>query len=237
MARKTLGLRDSRTAYCAIWKFMRRFFAFPDLRCGRLRKSAGCGVPAPQLPRKDAFAMRRRWLLKWVSDWVSIFFGIMFSIVFILVIGVFVFAAVRMLRTWNKNNRSPASDRAGPGRGEADGGVAPPSSRTPDRMPASARPPFTRYYATFEFESGDRMEFAVDASNTVCWRRETLGGCAFRGRDSSPLSGISELCGPPSCEGEGGRRRRKNVCGRIRISCGFCRPAKPEPASMEGAQE
>ena len=34
-------------------------------------------------------------------------FGIFFGVVFLLVIGVFVFALVKGLSTWNKNNQSP----------------------------------------------------------------------------------------------------------------------------------
>ena len=169
------------------------------------------------------------------------FFGIMFSIVFVLVIGVFVFAAVRMLRTWNKNNRSPrltVPARVAAKRTE----VSHHHHTNAGQDAGFGMTSVTRYYATFEFESGDRMELAVDASEYGLLAEGDVGRRRFLVTSSHAFERI--ICywrpaSPPLGRGaaDGDRRRRKNVYGRIRISCGFCRPAKPVPASMEGAQE
>lgn len=108
------------------------------------------------------------------------FFGIMFSIVFILVIGVFVFAAVRMLRTWNKNNRSPrltVPAQVAAKRAE----VSHHHHTNAGQNAGFGMTSVTRYYATFEFESGDRMELAVDASEYGLLAEGDVGRLRFQG--------------------------------------------------------
>ena len=108
------------------------------------------------------------------------FFGIMFSIVFVLVIGVFVFAAVRMLRTWNKNNRSPrltVPARVAAKRTE----VSHHHHTNAGQNAGFGTTSFTRCYATFEFESGDRMELAVDASEYGLLAEGDVGRLRFQG--------------------------------------------------------
>ena len=108
------------------------------------------------------------------------FFGIMFSIVFVLVIGVFVFAAVRMLRTWNKNKRSPrltVPARVAAKRTE----VSHHHHTNAGQNAGFGMTSVTRYYATFEFESGDRMELAVDASEYGLLAEGDVGRLRFQG--------------------------------------------------------
>lgn len=98
------------------------------------------------------------------DGFMSVFF-ILFFLVFGVILVLFIVTAVRGISQWNKNNRSPrltvpatvvskrtdVSTRthhhgAGAGTGA---GMHAHTSRS------------TWYYATFEFESGDRMEFAL----------------------------------------------------------------------------
>lgn len=85
-------------------------------------------------------------------------FGIMFTIVFVLVIGTFITTAVKGIDQWNKNNNSPrltvpaavVSKRTHVSRHQHGGANQHHHYHTA-----------TTYYITFQFESGDRMEFHV----------------------------------------------------------------------------
>lgn len=85
-------------------------------------------------------------------------FQIMFTLTFLLVIGMFIFTAVKGIGEWNKNNQSPrltvpatvVAKRTNVSRhhhGEANGHHHHTTSTT--------------YYVTFQVESGDRMELHV----------------------------------------------------------------------------
>ena len=99
----------------------------------------------------------------------------MFTIVFVLVIGVFIVGIVRGIGTWHKNNESPrlrvparvAAKRIGVSHHGAAG----------DHHHASA----TWYYVTFEFESGDRMEFSVDGEEYGMLAENDRGMLSFQG--------------------------------------------------------
>ena len=87
-------------------------------------------------------------------------FEIMFTLVFVLIIGIFVVTAVKGLSQWNKNNHCPrllvtasvvskrtnVSRHSHPNAGDATGAHGFHSTTS------------TSYYATFQVESGDRME-------------------------------------------------------------------------------
>ena len=83
----------------------------------------------------------------------SLFF-VLFYLVFFLILAMFVVTAVRGLVQWNRNNASPrltvparvVAKRTRVGRS---GGHN------------TAHHTYTRYYVTFQVESGDRMELAV----------------------------------------------------------------------------
>lgn len=79
-------------------------------------------------------------------------FQVIWGIFFILIVGMFVVILVKNIRTWNKNNNSPrltvnATVVAKRGQMRRHG---------TDNMHIS-----TSYYATFQFESGDRLELSV----------------------------------------------------------------------------
>lgn len=86
-------------------------------------------------------------------------FNAMFTIVFLLIIGTFIFTAVKGIGQWNKNNNSPkltvpvtvVSKRTDVTHHHHGG------TNTHHHHHTS-----TTYYVTFQVESGDRMEFYVD---------------------------------------------------------------------------
>lgn len=86
-------------------------------------------------------------------------FNAMFTIVFFLIIGTFIFTAVKGIGQWNKNNNSPkltvpvtvVSKRTDVTHHHHGG------ANTHHHHHTS-----TTYYVTFQVESGDRMEFYVD---------------------------------------------------------------------------
>lgn len=81
-------------------------------------------------------------------------FELIFQVVFLFVLGVFASVLIKNISTWSKNNRSP--------RLTVEATVV--AKRTNvthhhhDDMPSSTS---TYYYATFQVESGDRMELSV----------------------------------------------------------------------------
>lgn len=106
-------------------------------------------------------------------------FEIMFFTVFIIVVGTFIVFAVKGIKTWNKNNHSPRltvsakivskrtqvshhTNAAG-----MNGGVATTSS--------------TCYFVTFQFESGDRMEFSVSGYEYGMLAEGDTGKLSFQG--------------------------------------------------------
>ncbi|MCD8327314.1 MAG: DUF2500 domain-containing protein [Lachnospiraceae bacterium] len=110
-------------------------------------------------------------------------FEVMFIIVFVFVIGTFVAAAVRGVSTWNKNNHSPRlTVRATVVSKRMDvrhqhhahaGDV----TGTHGYYGTSA----TDYFATFQVESGDRMELAVAGSEYGMLVEGDEGNLTFQG--------------------------------------------------------
>ncbi len=105
-------------------------------------------------------------------------FGIMFAIVFVLVIGIFVFAVVRGISQWNKNNHSPR--------------LTVPATVMAKRTNVSRHchgganghhhhHTSTTYYVTFQVESGDRMELHVAGSEFGMLIEGDRGKLTFQG--------------------------------------------------------
>lgn len=104
-------------------------------------------------------------------------FEIIFSVMFLFVMGMFVFVAVKGISQWNKNNKSP--------RLTVDATVV--AKRrdishhhhdTGDGMHMSSS---TWYYVTFQFESGDRMEFPVNGGEYGMIVEGDSGKLTFQG--------------------------------------------------------
>lgn len=110
-------------------------------------------------------------------------FPILFGIVFFLVIGMFIVTAVRGLRTWSKNNNSPrltvsavivakrmdVSHHHHTNAGNITGAHGQHVSTS------------TSYYATFQVESGDRMEFSVSGAEYGLLAEGDHGKLSFQG--------------------------------------------------------
>ena len=101
-------------------------------------------------------------------------FGVMFIVVFVIVIGTFI------VSTWNKNNQSPrltvpakvVSRRTAISRhNHATGGEACGTVTTSS----------TRYYVTFQVESGDRMELSVNGPEYGMLAEGDVGELTFQG--------------------------------------------------------
>lgn len=107
-------------------------------------------------------------------------FPVIFGIVFLLVLGVFVATFVKSIFTRSRDNRSP--------RLMVDAAVV--TKRTDVSHHAHARDSWeagyrhsssTRYYVTFQVESGDRMEFEVKGSEYGMLAEGDHGKLSFQG--------------------------------------------------------
>lgn len=110
-------------------------------------------------------------------------FGIVFTIVFMLIIGVFIASIVKGIDTWNKNNQSPrltvnatvvsrrtdVTHHSHPIAGDITGAHGFHTSSS------------TQYYATFQVESGDRMEFSVSSAEYAMLADGDNGKLSFQG--------------------------------------------------------
>jgi hypothetical protein len=94
-----------------------------------------------------------------------------FPIFFILVAGIIIFSIIRGIRTWNHNNKQPRLNV-----------IAVVVSK---RMKVSGggddHHSSTWYYVTFQFESGDRMEFSVNGREYGLLSEGDFGQLEFQG--------------------------------------------------------
>jgi len=111
------------------------------------------------------------------------FVNALFPIIFALVIGVFIFTIVRGISIWSKNNNSPrlivgalvsskrtdVSHSHHANAGDATGAHGYYTSSS------------TRYYVTFEVESGDRMELSVSVAEYGMLAEGDRGMLSFQG--------------------------------------------------------
>lgn len=99
-------------------------------------------------------------------------FPIIWLIFFIIIVGMFVVILVKNIGTWNKNNNSPrlaVNATVVSKRGQM-------RRHGTDNMHVS-----TSYYATFQFESGDRLELAVPSSEYGMLVEGDNGTLTFQG--------------------------------------------------------
>ena len=110
-------------------------------------------------------------------DFMFTLFPIIFFIVFALVIGMFIVTGVSGARQWHRNNSSPrltvpacvVNKRTHVGRHH---------NGADDHHHTSS---YTRYYITFEVESGDRMELAVTGQESGLLVEGDRGLLTFQG--------------------------------------------------------
>ena len=102
--------------------------------------------------------------------------GIMFTVIFVLVIGVFITIFVKGIGQWNKNNKSPR--------------LTVPATLIAKRTNVSRHHhggdhhhhhTSTSYYATFQVESGDRMEFLISGQEYGLLMEGDRGNLSFQG--------------------------------------------------------
>ncbi len=107
-------------------------------------------------------------------DLIFSIFPFLFITVFVIVIGTFLVSAVRGVKTWNKNNASPrltVSAQVAAKRTEVS------HHRGANNMSHS----HTSYYATFQVESGDRMELSVSGPEYGMLVEGDQGNLTFQG--------------------------------------------------------
>ena len=105
-------------------------------------------------------------------------FGIIWVVLFVIVIVIFIAEAAIALRRWSKNRSSPrltvealvAAKRAGVGRNAGTGSFG-----------AADMYSYTKYFATFEFESGDRLELPMSGSEYGMIAEGDKGRLTFQG--------------------------------------------------------
>ena len=103
-------------------------------------------------------------------------FSVLFALGFLVFLGIFLAVSIRSLGQWNKNNRSPrltvgalvTAKRTNVSRHSGAGGAG-----------HTASP--TTYYATFEVESGDRMELQLSGQDYGLLAEGDRGYLTFQG--------------------------------------------------------
>lgn len=111
-------------------------------------------------------------------NFMHIFGQIFIFVIFCIVIGTIIFRAIKGISQWNKNNASPILDvKASVVSKRAD--VSNNSANTGDNniIHSSA----TRYYVTFEVNSGDRIEFLVSGTEYGMLVEGDHGTLTFQG--------------------------------------------------------
>ncbi|WP_318617427.1 DUF2500 domain-containing protein [Sporosarcina sp. YIM B06819] len=106
-----------------------------------------------------------------VGDFMFSFGPIFMVIFFIIFIGIILVAIISSIGEWNKNNNSPkltVPAEVITKRSETSGGSGDSSAST-------------RYYTTFQVESGDRIEFPVTGSQYGMLAEGDLGMLTFQG--------------------------------------------------------
>ena len=102
-----------------------------------------------------------------------IMFSVLFVIMFIFVIGMFVFVIGKSIAEWNNNNHSP--------RLTVDAKVVTRRTRTEHSGSDMTGATMTRYYVTFQVESGDRIEFLVSGREYAMMVEGDYGKLFFQG--------------------------------------------------------
>lgn len=102
---------------------------------------------------------------------------VIFGIFFVVFFGVFIYNVVMNIRQWHKNNQSP--------RLSVDATVVSKRSHTSHNHHHHGNHVHTTtstdYYATFQFSSGDRMEFKVKSYDYAMLAEGDCGILSFQG--------------------------------------------------------
>lgn len=101
-------------------------------------------------------------------------FPFLFITVFVIIIGTFIVMAVRGVGTWSKNNASPRLTVSAQV-------VTKRTQVSHHHHQESMSHTSTSYYATFQVESGDRMEFSVSGAEYGMLAEGDQGSLTFQG--------------------------------------------------------
>ena len=107
-------------------------------------------------------------------DLIFSLFPFLFITVFVIVIGMFIVTTVRGVGTWSKNNASPRLTVSA----EV---VTKRTNVSHHHHQDSMSHTSTTYYATFQVESGDRMEFSVSGAEYGMLAEGDQGSLTFQG--------------------------------------------------------
>ena len=105
---------------------------------------------------------------------MEVLFPFFFITVFVIVIGTFIVTAVRGIGEWSQNNASPRLTVPAKV-------VTKRTSTTSHRSQNGHRHHHTHYHATFEVESGYRMEFSVTGEEYGMLADGDEGNLSFQG--------------------------------------------------------
>lgn len=110
-------------------------------------------------------------------------FEIMFTLVFVVVIGTFIAIIVKGISTWNKNNNSPRLTVAAEVVSKRINVTHHRHANAGDVTGAHGyhTTSSTRYYVTFQVDSGDRMELSVSGSEYGMLADGDRGKLSFQG--------------------------------------------------------
>lgn len=111
-------------------------------------------------------------------DWMYNLFPLFFGATFLIVIVGFISTFVKGVRQWNKNNHSPRLTvpvQVVAKRADVD------SHHHHDEDHVSYTNYSTTYYATFQVESGDRMEFTLSGGDYGMMVEGDRGNLTFQG--------------------------------------------------------
>ena len=106
---------------------------------------------------------------------LDVLFSLLFPLVFLLALGTILFTLVGNLRTWNKNNHSPrltVEARVVTKRQNIS------HHHSGDHMSTTTS---SRYYVTFQVESGDRMELQMTGPEYGMLAEGDRGRLTFQG--------------------------------------------------------
>lgn len=109
------------------------------------------------------------------SDIFFHIFPIFFGIIFVLVAGIIIFNVIKGITIWNKNNHSPVLDVQATVVTKREDVH---HTQNGNHMASHA---CTYYYATFQVESGDRMEFEVPGDVYGMLVEGDIGKLTFQG--------------------------------------------------------
>lgn len=116
-------------------------------------------------------------------DFIFSISSFLFTLVFVLIIGKFIYAICTSISENKKNNQSPVLTVPVviSGKRMEVGRIAGHSGMNGDNRMSHSGHNYSRYYVTFQYESGDRQEFLVSSSEYGMLAEGDYGRLTFQG--------------------------------------------------------